>query len=290
MQSARHLVEPFIANYEKFNSNTGWVSQKELGAVGDALQALSHFSYHDSGAYAGHSVPKTRVASPVPELLLSAERTNASRFFMRTRGLCADGDLVLCDLQGGFVSGGVVLTDPVLMSRDKRFGPTDLGKRGIKQFFNHHRCNQFCRPDAWLRPKLGVPKPTRHGTTMSDSTGQLISTLGSTGMAMTMGSTGAAGATQRSLGASSVTGGSTMGLGRVHGALACWHEYVFCWQCCVHCWHGVCAAECGARGGPSHQHSRALRATRFQPGQARAAVALPCVCAHHHSCSWSTVR
>ena len=45
----RHLVEPFIENYQKFNSNTGWVTKKDLGALGDALQALSHFSYHDSG-------------------------------------------------------------------------------------------------------------------------------------------------------------------------------------------------------------------------------------------------
>ena len=44
----KNMVEPMIANFEKFNSNTGWVSS------GDAtwcavMQALSHFSYHISG-------------------------------------------------------------------------------------------------------------------------------------------------------------------------------------------------------------------------------------------------
>lgn len=41
------LIEPMIDGFEKFNSNTGWVTA--AGAEwGDAMQALSHFSYHDS--------------------------------------------------------------------------------------------------------------------------------------------------------------------------------------------------------------------------------------------------
>jgi hypothetical protein len=51
MQGTLHLVEPFIENFRKFNSNTGWVSADDLGAIGDALQALSHFSYNDSSAH-----------------------------------------------------------------------------------------------------------------------------------------------------------------------------------------------------------------------------------------------
>lgn len=41
------LVEPMIDNFQKFNSNTGWATI--TGAEwGEAMQALSHFSYHDS--------------------------------------------------------------------------------------------------------------------------------------------------------------------------------------------------------------------------------------------------
>ncbi|KAF9161458.1 hypothetical protein BGX20_002107 [Mortierella sp. AD010] len=43
----------------------------------------------------------------------------------------SNGQLTLCDLQGGVYSDGIVLTDPVVMSTDRRFGPTDLGKDGI---------------------------------------------------------------------------------------------------------------------------------------------------------------
>jgi len=44
----KNLVEPMIDNYEKFNSNTGWADISG-GAWSDAMQALSHFSYHNSG-------------------------------------------------------------------------------------------------------------------------------------------------------------------------------------------------------------------------------------------------
>ncbi len=39
------LIEPFIVNYEKYNSNTGWVNP-DSKPWNSAMQALSHFSYH----------------------------------------------------------------------------------------------------------------------------------------------------------------------------------------------------------------------------------------------------
>lgn len=44
---SRNLNEPFIQNYEKFNSNSGWFDDST--AWGKVMQALSHFSYHVSG-------------------------------------------------------------------------------------------------------------------------------------------------------------------------------------------------------------------------------------------------
>ena len=41
------LVEPYIEEFTKFNSNTGWVGP-DGGAWNDVLQALSHYSYHVS--------------------------------------------------------------------------------------------------------------------------------------------------------------------------------------------------------------------------------------------------
>ena len=44
----KNLIEPMIENFEKFNSNTGW-ADKSGGAWSEVMQALSHFSYHNSG-------------------------------------------------------------------------------------------------------------------------------------------------------------------------------------------------------------------------------------------------
>lgn len=41
------LVEPFIVGFQKFNSNTGW-TPSTTDVWGEAMQALSHFSFHNS--------------------------------------------------------------------------------------------------------------------------------------------------------------------------------------------------------------------------------------------------
>jgi hypothetical protein len=47
-EGQRHLVEPFIENYTKFNSNTGWTNP-DGSPWSDVMQAISHYSYHASG-------------------------------------------------------------------------------------------------------------------------------------------------------------------------------------------------------------------------------------------------
>lgn len=120
----KHLLEPFINDFRKFNSNTGWTNCKTPWSR--VMQALSHFSYH-----------------------------------------CTGGSFVICDLQGGLYENGAILTDPVVLSRDRRFGPTDLGPQGISTFFSTHICNEYCRPN-WTKPykpvQVFVPVS---GTTMT---------------------------------------------------------------------------------------------------------------------------
>lgn len=102
------LCELFIENYQKFNSNIGWIDDSE--AWGEIMQALSHFSYRLSG-----------------------------------------GQFVWCDLQGGIYQYEVVLSDPVILSRNRDYGVTDLGSDGISSFFSQHGCNDYCRSN-WTRP------------------------------------------------------------------------------------------------------------------------------------------
>ena len=105
-----HLLEPFIANFEKFNSNTGWTPDKSSPWI-DVMQALSHYSYHIS-----------------------------------------NGKSLLCDIQGGYYKDGFIITDPVIMSNKKEYGPSDLGAKGISTFFARHQCTQYCK-SYWIRPK-----------------------------------------------------------------------------------------------------------------------------------------
>ena len=88
------------------------------------------------------------------------------------------GQELMCDLQGGRYPDCYVLTDPVVMSRTGEYGATDLGAKGISNFFYHHKCNKFCRPE-WRKeqaPKHAY-KPVA-GTTMAHG-GMPMGSMGS---------------------------------------------------------------------------------------------------------------
>lgn len=57
------------------------------------------------------------------------------------------GNFVLCDLQGGIYQHEIVLSDPIILSRTREYGVTDLGPEGISSLFSQHYCNGFCRPN-----------------------------------------------------------------------------------------------------------------------------------------------
>jgi hypothetical protein len=124
------LVEPYIYDFFKMNSNSGWVRSNfddyEQKDRCEMLQALSHYSYHISS-----------------------------------------GQFLLCDLQGGLFRDGIILTDPAIMSRNSRFGVTDLGPRGISTFFYFHRCTKYCQ-SHWTSPRDKTPYfQRRSASTMS---------------------------------------------------------------------------------------------------------------------------
>ena len=60
--------------------------------------------------------------------------------------------MLFCDLQGGVYKDGYVITDPVIMSTTKEYGPTDFGSEGISTFFARHKCNKYCDKN-WMLPE-----------------------------------------------------------------------------------------------------------------------------------------
>lgn len=79
----------------------------------------------------------------------------------------SSGMYIVCDLQGGVYDDHVVLTDPVVLSQNQQFGPTDLGRAGIETFMARHVCTHFCDA-SWSRPR--APRQyyeARLGTSMA---------------------------------------------------------------------------------------------------------------------------
>jgi Alpha-kinase family len=138
----QRLVEPLIRFFTKFTSNNGWISADE-GWAGEAMEAFSHYTYHKSGGF-----------------------------------------LLVCDLQGRYRHDPYdsrrcrfELTDPAICSRNRLYGPTDLGLKGIESFFAHHRCNQFCNSfDCGNRRAWAAPKQRRIWFGTSSSTCMFAST------------------------------------------------------------------------------------------------------------------
>ncbi len=62
-----------------------------------------------------------------------------------------DRHLLLCDLQGEATGSIAVITDPIIMSSTREYGPTDLGDEGMSTFFANHTCNKYC-DSKWIIP------------------------------------------------------------------------------------------------------------------------------------------
>lgn len=117
--SQKCLLEPLIRYFTKYTSNNGYI--EKVGDHGDCMEAFAHFSYHASG-----------------------------------------GQTLVCDLQGRYRYDRYKpkrcryeLTDIAVCSRNRSFGPTDMGLKGIETFFHNHVCNGYCShfgDRSWAKP------------------------------------------------------------------------------------------------------------------------------------------
>ena len=96
----RYLVEPLIRFFEKYTANNGWIANTNAWQV-RCMEAFAHYSYHYSG-----------------------------------------GQLLVCDIQGRYRhnrydsgKSRFELGDPAICSVTRRYGPTDLGRKGHRLFF-----------------------------------------------------------------------------------------------------------------------------------------------------------
>ena len=88
----------------------------------------------------------------------------------------SSGQFLLCDLQGAVYRHELVLTDPVVLSRNGRFGPTDLGSEGMENFFHWHTCTDYCHPNWQVPRKARYYHQPRLGTSMTDGRNFIVPT------------------------------------------------------------------------------------------------------------------
>ena len=113
-------IEPQIeGEYKKFNNNYGFVSDEDYHQT---LNAFSHWTYQYTGGY-----------------------------------------MMVVDLQGVVDGAHFRLTDPAIHCESsgsssglERFGNTNLGKAGMKEFFRTHSCNKVCMSLALERIGSGM--------------------------------------------------------------------------------------------------------------------------------------
>ena len=64
------------------------------------------------------------------------------------------GKYLYCDAQGIRTPNSYILTDPCIISNTEnglKFGPTDMGKEYLNNWFLNHECNNCCKKN-WLKP------------------------------------------------------------------------------------------------------------------------------------------
>ena len=141
------FVEQMLdGNYRKWNTNFGTVSRKPTMARGDGLGALAEGveeeDEDEDEDERGFSTAHCPTVDDVPQAF--SHWTHCKKMQGKK------GALLVCDLQGCYskAENRFDWVDPVVHSdlgNKGRFGRTDRGKEGIRDFLRTHKCNALCR-------------------------------------------------------------------------------------------------------------------------------------------------
>jgi hypothetical protein len=133
---------------------TKWNSQKLIDKIVQVnLPEVWTFSPESSGDWAGQKVLQEPFIQSYQKFNSNTGWSDDSTPWPRVMQALShftyhisNGQCLLCDLQGGVYSNGVVLTDPVVMSTTRVYGPTDLGTNGISTFLPITSATSIARP------------------------------------------------------------------------------------------------------------------------------------------------
>jgi hypothetical protein len=133
------------SRYKKWNDNKGGVDNlnKQLGEdIAAAVEEVC-FDAIDDGDEEGNEDQVD--LGPVD--LSNATRIiddDVPQAFSHWSWQYTRGYSLVCDLQGVLGTECFQLTDPAIHSSQRRYGKTDLGRKGHHSFFATHKCNPLC--------------------------------------------------------------------------------------------------------------------------------------------------
>ena len=150
------LLNKFFAHNKRRPSSGEWILQEEMiQERGNLVQIVDKCGR----MYRERSASGSRIGlgsgsgsgSGSAALACSLDNRQLLEAFVHFTHQASGGQLVVCGLEGlEDDRGNVIVKTPVIHSRDKRYGETDFGLRGVQEVMGRHVCNVHCR--RILRP------------------------------------------------------------------------------------------------------------------------------------------
>ena len=122
-----------VKRYQKFNNNCGGVINESKQEINLELEALPECDESDEED------------SIIPQNKDQIIDEDVPQAFSHWTYQYTYGEKLVCDLQG-VLTNRFELTDPAIHSKRGRvFGLTDKGRKGMRAFFETHKCNPLCK-------------------------------------------------------------------------------------------------------------------------------------------------
>lgn len=154
---SKWLVEPWLPDYTKYNSNSGWSAMSDSGDL--IAQSVSHCSYHTSGGKLllcdlQGTMQRDGIVYSDVVVMSEVAGTYGSVSHTRTHSFASGSAQLALFFHSSLTS--LIRFDlclcVVYMCVCVCVSVTDAGREGIITFMTRHLCNPYCLAE-WSRPK-----------------------------------------------------------------------------------------------------------------------------------------
>lgn len=151
-------------HFQKWNNNNGWYIGKDTkmkrASFAPQLETLDEDSEKENDQNTGEENDPIEIDDG-----LFVKKEDVAQAFSHFSYINSGKNMLICDLQGVYDNQKRIFnfTDPVIHYHDAKkerrrnrgaYGRTDMGQKGIQDFFNSHECNCLC--DLVTKGFIGV--------------------------------------------------------------------------------------------------------------------------------------